>query len=57
MNIKTGSDYMNNRQKAKDKDSEPRYVKSEIAFEKAVEDKVEKRNTTYEKDDFLKDKV
>ncbi|MCD2345912.1 MULTISPECIES: hypothetical protein [Clostridium] len=48
---------MNNRQNAKDKDSEPKRVKSEAAYEEAVEDKVEKRNMTYEKDDFLKDKV
>ncbi|MFL0251485.1 hypothetical protein ACJDT4_13775 [Clostridium neuense] len=48
---------MNNRQKAKDKDSEPRYVKAEVAFEEVAEEEVEKRNTTYEKDDFLKNKI
>lgn len=38
-------------------DSAPKRVKSEDVFEQAAEDKVKKRNMTYEEEDFLKDKV
>lgn len=48
---------MGNRQNAKKTDSAPKRVKSEDVFEEAVEDKVKKKNMTYEEDDFLKDKV
>lgn len=48
---------MGNRQNAKKTDSAPKRVKSEDAFEEAVEDKVKNKNMSYEKDDFLKDKV
>lgn len=45
------------RRNVKTIDSAPKRVKSEDAFEEAVEDKVKNKNMSYEKDDFLKDKV
>lgn len=45
------------RRNVKKTDSAPKRVKSEDAFEEAVQDKVKNKNMIYDKDDFLKDKV
>ncbi|WP_234120593.1 hypothetical protein [Clostridium hydrogenum] len=44
-------------QNAKKTDSETKRVKAEDAFEEAAESKIKKRNMTYNKEDFYKDKV